>query len=189
MRGGCNHRRGNLSVFSKKHSPGSQPGDGFLTFLSMKPTSIFFTLAVIFILFSPAYAQVHIEKTDIAGVDKLINDTDGVSLIVIMASWCAPCRKELPELVKLYDKYKVQGLKMIGISIDDEGPSAMMPLLEKCKVNFPVYWVGEVILEAYHLKGIPAIFLIKNGKMIWRITGVMSGNSLDEKVAAMLMSK
>jgi thiol-disulfide isomerase/thioredoxin len=152
----------------------------------MKPKTILFILTAFFMPFVSAYAQIQVQKTDIAGVNKLMSADDGPRLMVMMASWCAPCRKELPELVKLYDKYRNHGLNIIGISIDEEGPSMIVPLLEKSKVNFPVYWVGEGAIEAYQLTGIPTLFLIKNGKIIERITGITSGDSLDKKLSELL---
>jgi len=152
----------------------------------MKPETILIIFIIIFLAFSSAHARIQVEKTDLAGMNKLMSANEGSRLIVIMASWCAPCRKELPELVKLYDKYRKHGLKMIGISIDEEGPSVIVPLLEKSEVNFPVYWVGDGAVDAYQLTAIPTIFLIKNGKIIERITGITSGDSLDKKLSELL---
>jgi thiol-disulfide isomerase/thioredoxin len=108
------------------------------------------------------------------------------SLVVAMASWCGPCRDELPFLVKLNSKYKDKGLKIIGISLDSGGPDAMQKVADKAKVNFPIFWVGEEAAEKYGIYAIPMLYLIKNGKIIDKIPGQQSEDALERKINGLL---
>ena len=125
-------------------------------------------------------------KMDAADLDQLMTDQDCRCLIVAMAAWCDPCRKELPALNKLYRKYKSQGLKIVGISLDLEGPRAMQPIIDKMKIEFPVYWVGENAIKDYKIDAIPLLFVIKNGKVIEKIFGKRSEKFLDKKILKLL---
>ncbi|MCP4691925.1 MAG: redoxin family protein, partial [Desulfobacterales bacterium] len=84
-----------------------------------------------------------VKGMEIAEFDRMTGGSGERYLVVIMAAWCAPCRKELPILVKLYDRYKSRGLSMIGLSVDLSGPGAMEPIARKAGVPFPIYWLGE----------------------------------------------
>jgi thiol-disulfide isomerase/thioredoxin len=83
-----------------------------------------------------ASSGVSIQKISESALDELINAKNNKILITFMAAWCGPCIDELPVLNKLYQKYKKQGLKLIGISIDLEGPKAMQPIIDKLQVSF-----------------------------------------------------
>jgi thiol-disulfide isomerase/thioredoxin len=143
---------------------------------------------LLFLLTSiPAWAGPHIkvEPIDTAGIDKIVKDSKG-TVMVVLAAWCFPCRQELPALVKLYEKYKNQGLEMVGISVDLGGPSMIQPLLDKAHVNFPVYWAGEQVVRDLDIRGIPLLFLVKDGEIIREIMGKQSEASLEEKISELL---
>jgi len=123
-----------------------------------------------------------VERIGLADLDKLIKDKDCQCLIVAMAAWCGPCRKELKPLSKLYDKYKDRGLKVVGISLDLDGPEAMQRILEKAKVSFPVYWAGEEPVRKYNIFALPMLLFIKNGEEVERVVGKRSEKFLDRKI-------
>ena len=103
-----------------------------------------------------------------------------------MAAWCGPCIDELPVLNKLYKKYKTQGLNLIGISIDLEGPHAMQPIIDKLKIGFPVYWYGESAVEKFSIYAIPMIYLVKDGQIVEKLPGRRPGRELDKKIRKFL---
>ena len=123
----------------------------------------------------------------LADLKGLIASADNRSVLVVMAAWCRPCIVELPDLVKLHNKHRHKGLKMIGISIDLE-PKAMQPFLEKYQVNFPVYWVGEKAVAELNIYGIPMIMLVKDGEIVEKIVGKRSRRFLDKKIRNFLTS-
>ena len=123
---------------------------------------------------------------ELAALDRLIDARDSQCFIVAMAAWCAPCREELPTLVKLYSRYERRGFQLFGISLDLEGPSAMQPVVDRMKVNFPVYWVGEDAIEAYAITAMPVIFVVKDGQIVERIIGRRQEKFLDRKIQELL---
>jgi thiol-disulfide isomerase/thioredoxin len=72
-----------------------------------------------------------IQKISESALDELISAENNKIMVTFMAAWCEPCIDELPVINKLYQKYKTQGLQLIGISIDLQGPQAMQPVIDK----------------------------------------------------------
>jgi thioredoxin-like negative regulator of GroEL len=128
--------------------------------------------------------SIKVKPIDSAGIDKLIKESEG-TVLVVLAAWCFPCRQELPTLVKLYNKYKSQGLEMVGISLDF-APSMTQPMIDKAHVNFPVYWAGEKAVQELNIRAIPLLWLIKKGKMVQEIMGTQSEAFLEKKICELL---
>jgi thiol-disulfide isomerase/thioredoxin len=141
---------------------------------------------VFFIVNTDANAAVTIQKISEPALDGLINARNKKIVVTFMAAWCGPCIDELPVLNKLYRKYKSQGLKLIGISIDLEGPQAMQPIIDKLQVGFPVYWYGESAVQKFSIFAIPMIFFVKDGQIVEKLPGRRSGKELDKKIRKFL---
>jgi thiol-disulfide isomerase/thioredoxin len=121
-----------------------------------------------------------------SALDTKIGDKQNRLALVFMAAWCAPCIDELPTLNTLHKKYKDQGLEIIGISIDLDGPDAMQPVVSALKIDFPVYWYGEKAVEKFALFAIPMMLLVKKGEIVERIHGRRPDSFLDEKFRSFL---
>jgi thiol-disulfide isomerase/thioredoxin len=131
--------------------------------------------------------EIVVTTMSIDAFDNIMADKNCRCMVVAMAAWCSPCRKELPVLNRLYEKYKNEGLSLIGVSVDAGGPNVIQPIITKSHVTFPVYWVGEDAVRKYKIFGIPMIFLIKNGKIIEKIPGQRPEDYLEEKIKKFLM--
>jgi thiol-disulfide isomerase/thioredoxin len=143
-------------------------------------------IIVLFILNADAGAGVTVQKISESALDEMIRSRNNKVVINFMAAWCGPCIDELPVLNKLYHKYKARGLKLVGISIDLEGPQAMQPIIDKLKVGFPVYWYGESAVEKFSIFAIPMIFFVKDGRIIEKLPGRRPGKELDKKIRKFL---
>jgi thiol-disulfide isomerase/thioredoxin len=155
----------------------------------IRRTSIFqaVLLAVIIFIVAPdAGAGVTIQKISESALDELIKADNNKILLTFMAAWCGPCIDELPALNKLYQRYKSQGLKIIGISIDLEGPKAMQPIVDKLKISFPIYWYGDTAVQKFSLFAIPMIFLVKDGRIVEKLPGRRSEKVLNKKIREFL---
>ena len=152
--------------------------------------TLIFTAALLFIISLSinidAGSGVTIQKISESALDELINANNNKILITFIAAWCGPCIDELPALNKLYRKYKNQGLKLIGVSIDMEGPKAMQPIIDKLHVSFPVYWYGESAVQKFSLFAIPMIFLVKDGQIVEKLPGRRSEKELNKKIREFL---
>ncbi len=158
----------------------------------VKTEAMFVAVCFLFAVFSASdilaeeSARIVVKKIGAGELDTLMKSKESRSLVVAMASWCGPCRDELPSLIKLHNKYKDRGLKIIGISLDVDGPEAMQKIADRIKVNFPIYWAGEEAADKYGIYAIPMLYLIKNGKVIDKIPGQQSEAWLDKKIGSLL---
>ncbi|MBM4307812.1 MAG: TlpA family protein disulfide reductase [Deltaproteobacteria bacterium] len=89
------------------------------------------------------------------------------------ATWCGPCKEEMPSMEALYQKFKEGGFAFLAISVDYEEKRIVKEFIQKHRYTFPVLIDPKcVTLDLYGVKGIPTTILIdKKGKMIGRITG------------------
>ncbi len=105
-----------------------------------------YLLIVISFLFAALInAQIKVEKIDKHGLEKIIKERNGkVLLLNIWATWCAPCREEFPDLVRIHKEFGKYKVEVIGISIDfpEEVNKKVMPFLIRQKVNFVNYISG-----------------------------------------------
>jgi hypothetical protein len=74
----------------------------------------------------------------------------------------------------------------VGISIDLEGAVAIQPVVNKLKIEFPVYWFGEKAIQKFNLTAIPLLLVIKRGIIVERLPGRRSDKFLDAKVQEIL---
>jgi thiol-disulfide isomerase/thioredoxin len=158
--------------------------------MNLMKRTLLFTVVLLFIIslsiHSDAVAGVTIQKISESALDEMIKADNNKILITFMAAWCGPCIDELPVLNKLYQKYQKQGLKLIGISIDLEGPKAMQPIIDKLQVSFPVHWYGESAVQKFSLYAIPMIFLVKDGRIVGKLPGRRSEKELSKKIREFL---
>ncbi len=97
-----------------------------------------------------------------------------VVLLNVWATWCHPCRDEIPELRELYMQYAGRGLELIGVSVDADGnDKGIREFMKEFEMTYPVWRdPGERISSQFLVIGVPATFLIdKEGVLRWRKTG------------------
>src|SRR5271169_3796221 len=96
-----------------------------------------------------------------------LRDLQGkVVLVNFWATWCPPCRKEMPDLEALYDKYKDQGFLVLAIS--GEEAAKVGPFIADRKISYPVLLdPGRKVNEQLYVQGIPKSFVYnREGKMV-----------------------
>ena len=101
----------------------------------------------------------------------------GKAVIVnFWATWCGPCKIEMPWLVDLQKKYGPQGLQIVGVAMDDSSEKTISEFAEKMGVNYPIGKGSEKIAEAWGgLDGLPYnFFLDRDGKVVASIKGLES---------------
>lgn len=84
-----------------------------------------------------------------------------VLFINLWATWCAPCRDEMPGMQKLYEKMKGENFEMIAISIDKDGLKAVAPFVKELGLTFPILLdVEQQAAGPFHITGVPETFLV-----------------------------
>ncbi len=99
---------------------------------------------------------------------------DRVVLVNFWASWCAPCKEEIPDLQKLYDDWKDDGLTVVGISIDADREDAQK-FAESHHVTYPMFWDGDngPVNRAFgNIIVLPTTFIFdRSGRQVKKIVG------------------
>lgn len=84
------------------------------------------------------------------------------------ATWCVPCREEMPSMEQLYRRYKDRGLVVLAISVDAEGAKVVVPFVKELKLTFPIGLDPRMTLaQQYGVLGIPSSFLVdQKGRLV-----------------------
>ena len=100
--------------------------------------------------------------TDENGVERKLSDYVGKGDYVLAdfwASWCGPCRAEIPHIKKVYDKYNGKGLTVLGIAVWDK-PEDTQKAIDELQIKWPqITNAGSVPTDIYGINGIPHIIL------------------------------
>jgi peroxiredoxin len=120
---------------------------------------------------------------------RLAEQRGRVVMINFWATWCGPCRQEMPELAKLYDKYKSSGFVLMGVNVDDDTKNAVA-LAEKLGVKFPVLLdTDKTVSKAYDLSTMPSTVIIdRDGKVRFVHRGYLTGyeDTYDKQIRELL---
>ena len=154
---------------------------------------------------SPGNQAALFNSVDIKGNRLTLADFKGKKYVLLdfWASWCVPCRKGNPNLISLYNKYKDQGLEIIGVASDDTTPDAWRKAVEQDKIGIwkhvlsglkrtaTGYDRSEAIGERYGIHTLPTKILIdKAGKIIGRYGGGGEDDAaMDRKLAELFVVK
>ncbi len=131
---------------------------------------------------APDYATVSLDGDSVS----LAGQRGKVVLLNIWATWCHPCRTEIPELRQLHERYRAQGLQLVGVSVDTDGTDdTIRGFMRDFQMTFPIWRDPDERISSLFLTiGVPATFLIdKAGILRWRKTGPIAPNDTSLRAA------
>lgn len=112
-----------------------------------------------------SYAQV---------IDLVSNSRGKVVIVNFWATWCAPCREEIPELKRLVETMPEDKLTLLGVSLDSSR-GMVERFVERFKINYPVFVGGQDIIEAYSIMAIPrTVIYSPQGERVFSHEGYMN---------------
>ena len=104
-----------------------------------------------------------------------ISDFRGRHVLVnFWATWCPPCREEMPDLIALHEQFSSRDFSVVGISVDLEGPDVVQAFVDEYQVPFPIALGGDGVAEAFGgAFALPTSFLLNPaGEVVGRFPGV-----------------
>lgn len=125
------------------------------------------------------------------GTDISLSDYIGRPVLInFWATWCAPCRREMPELVKAYNEHENEGFVILAVDLAHQDDiDAVQAFVEEFEMTFPVLLdeTGEVSDELYNLIGLPmSVFINREGRIVHIYVGLMLPDQIDEFVNEIL---
>ena len=111
-----------------------------------------------------------------------------VVLVDFWATWCGPCRLEVPHLVDLYEEYRDRDFVVLGIALDRPGAEVVEPFVRENNVTYPVV-IGnpEVAIAFGGLTAIPTAFLVdRSGRIVKKYVGYTEKAAFEEEIKKLL---
>ena len=121
-----------------------------------------------------------------------LSDFRGKAMVVnFWATYCGPCRVEMPWLIDFYARYKTQGLEIVGVSMDDGDQEQVAAFVKEFNVNYTIVMGNHAVGDAYGgARFLPQTFLVdREGRITKSIVGIKSRNDFEESVRLLLDAK
>jgi cytochrome c biogenesis protein CcmG/thiol:disulfide interchange protein DsbE len=135
---------------------------------------------------------------DLDGHDVTLAQYKGqVVLVNFWATWCEPCRTEIPWMIDFQKKYSSRGFTILGISMDEDGKKAVQPFLDKERfdlggqkeaINYPIVLGNQNLAEQFGgIMGLPTSMLYtRDGKKIKTVVGIVNRDEMSKIIESML---
>jgi peroxiredoxin len=125
------------------------------------------------------------ELASLSGQNVKLSSYRGKAVLLnFWATWCAPCKIEMPWFVDLYKQYQPQGLEIVGVAMDDSGKDEIERFAKEMKVNYTVLQGTEKVGDAYGgVEFLPETFIIdRNGKIVKTLFGIHSESDFEDGI-------
>ena len=126
---------------------------------------------------------------DLNGNNVRLSDLKGkVVFVNFWATWCPPCRREIPHFIELRNELGEKGFEILGIAVDSREFDSVAPFVKKAGMNYPVMLDKKGISQLYGgIGGIPTTFVVnRNGKIVEKIVGSRSKEDFKQIITSHL---
>ena len=129
--------------------------------------------------------------TDAAGQAVRLSDYKGkVVLLNFWATWCAPCREEIPWFVEFQEKYRDRNFVVLGVSLDDDGWKSVKPFMEAKHMNYPVMLGSGEVGDLYGVKNLPETMIVDTaGRIALNCAGLIGKEEYQAQIEALLKGR
>ncbi len=140
-------------------------------------------------------ASLEFTLRDLDGKQIKLSSWRGHPVIVdFWATWCGPCRKQIPELEAIYHRYhKSRGLVIVGVACDavtGGGLEAVEPFIQEFQINYPILVASQPVLDNLGVDAIPTtLFVGRDGRLLSRVIGAGKRGELSESARILLDGK
>jgi thiol-disulfide isomerase/thioredoxin len=120
-----------------------------------------------------------------------LSDYKGKAVLLnFWATWCEPCKIEMPWFVELQKQYGPKGLQVLGVAMDDTDPKDISEFAQKMGVNYPIAVGKEAVGDQYGgIPYLPSTFYIdRDGKVVDRVYGLVSRSEIEDDIKKALSS-
>ncbi len=129
------------------------------------------------------------ELKDLDGKTVKMADYKGkVVILDFWATWCPPCKKEIPGFINLQKKYGDKGLVVVGVSLDEGGPAVVKPFAQKMGINYPLVMGDQKTAAAFGgIEAIPTTFVIdRDGNVVTGHQGYADEATFESEIKPLL---
>jgi peroxiredoxin len=110
-----------------------------------------------------------------------------VVLLNFWATWCAPCRVEIPWFIEFQQAYESRGFATLGVSLDEDGWDAVRPFIEEHKIDYRVMAGNDDVAQLYGAASLPTTFIIdRSGRIAALHVGICSKSEYQADIKAVL---
>jgi len=133
-------------------------------------------------------AATRLALPDLGGRTWTLDERRGkVVLVNYWATWCRPCRRETPGLVRLANQYRARGLEVVGISLDQNGQDAVRWFVRRYRVPYPVLLPPSGSAVPRQIEAVPTTLLIdRQGRVAKTYVGAVSESTFRSDVESLL---
>lgn len=129
--------------------------------------------------------------TTLDGKKVKLSDYRGKAVLLnFWATWCGPCKVEIPWFMDLEKEYGPQGLVVLGVSMDDDGPTKVAQFAKEMKIDYTVVMGNDDVADEYGgVAGLPTTFYVdRSGKIVKKVAGLVSHSEIEDGIKAALAS-
>lgn len=126
---------------------------------------------------------------DLAGRPINLRHFEGKKIVVLnlWATWCGPCRQEIPDFNAAYEAFKGRDVEFLGVSVDQDAAEVVPLFLQKLPISYTVLLGSPELTFRYGVRGIPTTFVInKSGRVQRRFVGKITRKTLEQELERLM---